>query len=160
MGLFSKMRSGKAGGAAEQVGAQVHGLHDIARGLVTMPVLMAGADGKIEQAETNEIISLCMQNSIFLQLGGEATGALIGSVARDINTRGRAAVFEDAVRALPMKLRETAACFAIRVAISDGSIDPNEMEMLKQMGAGLEIPVERFIQIFDVLMMLHRSEAA
>jgi len=150
MGLFSKMR-GKA---------PANDNLNVARGLLAAPVMMATADGKVEESEVQEIINLCMQNNIFVSLGLNRTTDLVKEVMLDLAKRGQTPVFEDAMGVLAMELRETGICFAVRVAISDGHIDETEFQTLVAMAQKAGLSADRFNQIFEVLMMLHRSKAA
>lgn len=148
MGLFSKLR---AGTVATNPGETV------ARGLLTMPLLTAAADGSIDKSELDEVIRLCSQSPIFLSIGGAKTSQLAEEIVKDLQARGANAVFEDGAAALSPALRETALCFSVRVAIADGVVDKSEKDTLAAMGERMGIPIETFMKIFEVLMMLHRS---
>ncbi|MFZ5961514.1 tellurite resistance TerB family protein [Thalassococcus sp. BH17M4-6] len=150
MGLFSNLRKGKV----EPVDTT------LARAMLTMPVLAGAADGKFEESETREIVTLCAQNAVFLRLGYDRTEALIKEIVIDMKKRGAQAIFKEAVAVMPQEMRETALCFAVRVSAADGHVDKSEFEALKVMGQTMMIPPERFIQIFEVLMMLHRAPRA
>lgn len=150
MGLFSKMRGTPP----------ANDNTNVARALLVAPIILATADGKIEEREVEEIINLCMQNNIFVSLGLNRTTDLVKDVMVDQAKRGQVVVFEEALAVLPMGLRETAVCFAVRVAISDGNIDEAELNTLAAIAEKSGLQIERFNQIFEVLMMLHRSKAA
>ena len=152
MGLFSKLRGGTAA-SADPVEA-------VARGVLTMPLLTAAADGSIDKTEVDEVIRLCSQSPIFWSVGGQRTSDMAVEIINDLKARGANAVFEDGAVALSPALRETALCFSIRVAIADGTVDNSEKETLAAMGERLQIPFETFTKIFEVLMMLHRPATA
>jgi tellurite resistance protein len=57
-------------------------------------------------------------------------------------------------------LRETALCFAMRIALADGKIEEGEKASLAQTAAHMEIPLERFQQIFDVVAIMQRPPSA
>lgn len=151
MGLFSKLRGGTA--ATDPV-------DDIARGLLSMPFLMAAADGNIDKTEIDEIIRMCALNPVFHQIGAPRTTELANEIIKDLQSQGANAVFERGVQALSPALRETALCFSVRVAVADGHIDQSEKDTLAALGQRMDIPVEQFMQIVDVLMMLQRPATA
>ena len=149
MGLFSNLR-----GKPATIDTSV------ARGMLALPLITAAADGSVDRSEIDEIVTLCSQNPIFQKLGAPATVKLLEDLAGDLKRAGGEAVFVEAVNALSPKLRETALCFAIRIAVADGTMDRQEIATLVAMGERMGIPEEQFGKIIEVLMMLHRGEAA
>lgn len=150
MGLFSKLRGGNVMSTDDA----------IARKILTMPLITAAADGKIEKSELMEVMNLCAQNPVFLSIGADRTHELALAILADIKARGMNQVFEDAMDGLSPALRETAFCFSVRTAVADGRLDESEKDTLAAMSSRMGISIERFKQILDVLFMLQRSAAA
>ncbi len=150
MGLFSNLR----GTAPTQAPSDA-----AARAVLTMPLLVAGADGNVDKAELDQIMNMCAFSPIFHAIGGERTSAIAREIADDRRTKGAEACFSTVKPAMTPKLAETAMCFAIRTAMADGNVSREELDMLVAMAGRLAMPVEKFRQIFDVMIMMQRRAA-
>ncbi|MGL4309005.1 MAG: tellurite resistance TerB family protein [Paracoccaceae bacterium] len=150
MGLFSNLR-----GAA----ASRNVSDDLARSVLTMPLLVATADGRIDQAELDQLLNMCAYSPVFHAVGAERTMELAKEILALAKSKGGAAAFQAARPHLSVQMAETALCFAIRTALADGSLDESEKKMLIQMGEGLGVAPETFVKIFDVIAMLQRRAA-
>ncbi len=148
MGLFSNLR-----GAATPAKSPAE---DTARAIIAMPLLVAAADGKIDDAELVQIINMCAFNPLFHAIGAERTRALIQENLATLKSKGAEHLFASVVESLSPRLRETALCFAIRTALADGQLEDSEFEMLKAMGMRMGVPAETFGKIFEVMAMLQR----
>ena len=151
MGFFSNIRNKPSTESREA---------KIAKGLITMPILTAAADGSIDEAEKLQILNMVAFSPVFGVVGVEATGKLIEEVLTGLKTKGAQAVFEDAIEPLSPALRETALCFAIRAALADGVLENSEKDMLVALGQRMGLPPESFMKIFDVMCMLQRGPNA
>ena len=150
MGLFSNMRGKPA----------TSGLDAIAKSILTMPLLVSAADGRIDKPEIEEIVNICSISPIFVPLGPERMVALIKEIVTDLSRRGAEAIFVEAAEGLSPALRETAICFAIRVAIADGYMAKEEDATLRAMAQRLNIAPAVYNGIIDVMAMLQRPAAA
>jgi tellurite resistance protein len=150
MGLFSSMRSAVTGRSAND---------DIARAVLSIPLLVAASDGKLEEAELNQITNMCSYSPIFHAVGAQRTFDLAKSILTDLQKKGGEAVFQSAKDTLSAKLCETAICFAIRTALADGYLAEEEKKMLVLMGERLGVPEATFGNIFEVMAMLQRRAA-
>ncbi len=152
MGMFSKLRSaGKP---------QVQQSEEIARGVLALPLLVAAADGQIDDAEINQILNMCSYSPIFHAIGAQRTLELGKEIVAQRANEGAEPVFARALEALPAPQRETALCFAVRAALADGHFDQSEKDMLMTMGERMGVPAEKFVQIFEVTAMMQRPAAA
>ncbi|SFT62207.1 tellurite resistance TerB family protein [Sedimentitalea nanhaiensis] len=148
MGLFSRLRSDDTGPADQA--------SEVARSVLSMPFLIAAADGRMDDTELHQILNISTYSPIFLSIGVERTLILARDIVRQLRAEGGQKVFERAAASLSPELRETALCFAIRIALADGRLDPGEQEMLIAMAKRLEIAEARCIQIFEVIAMMQR----
>lgn len=152
MGMFSKLRNGGKAQASQS--------EEIARGVLSMPMLVAAADGQIDEAEVNQILNMCSYSPIFHAIGAARTLDLGKEIVAQRASEGAEAVFARALQALPAAQRETALCFAVRAALADGHFDQSEKDMLIAMGERMGVAAEKFVQIFDVMAMMQRPAAA
>jgi tellurite resistance protein len=154
MALFSKLR-GTAASAPP-----VNSAETAARGILSISFLAAAADGKIEEAEVLQIMSMCAYSPIFHAIGHKRTHEISAEVLKDLRSQGANALFESAKAVLSQPLRETALCFAIRASLADGYLDPSEKNTLAAMGDRLGVSADDFVQMFNVLAKLQRPATA
>lgn len=152
MGLFSKLRNADASQPSQS--------EEVARGVLAMPILVAAADGSIDETEINQIMNMCTYSPIFHAVGAQKTMDLCKDIVAQLKSEGAEGVFARSIAALPAAQRETALCFAVRAALADGHFDQREKDMLMTMGERLGIAPEKFVQIFEVIVMLQRPAAA
>jgi tellurite resistance protein len=148
MALFSRLRNAET---------PANSLDRIARAVLTPAVVVACADGKLERSETDQIVSMCSFNPIFQRIGAQRTGELIQELMRSTDY---VTLLKEAVAALDQPLRETAICFAIRVAIADGHLDDMEHKTLVAFAQQFGIGPDDYNRMLDVLVMLQRAPKA
>jgi len=73
---------------------------------------------------------------------------------------GSSALASAAAENLSGPLRETAMCFAMRVALADGSLAESEKETVAGMASALKLAPDSFAKILEVTAMMQRSSAA
>ena len=149
MGLFSKLR-----GAASKRD------ETIARSVLTPSVSTAIGDGELNEAELAQLGNVVAFSPVFFEYDGKGLAELIKSIIEEIQANGHDATIGKAIAALSPALRETALCFAMRIALADGKIEDGEKASLAQTAAHMEIPLERFQQIFDVVAIMQRPPGA
>ena len=147
MGLFSNLRKS----AAAPTGA-----YEKAKAVMAMPLMVAAADGQLDESELIQITNMCAFSPIFHAVGAEAGRKIAVECLETIKTRGAEALFTDVQGMLTPKMAETALCFAVRTALADGVLEESEKVMLMAMGQRLNIPEETFLKIFDVMVMMQR----
>lgn len=152
MSLFSKLRGGTSQAAIQDA--------QIARSILTLPLLVSAADGKIDDVELLQISNMVAFSPVFHKIGADLARKLALEIMSELRAKGATEVFIQARDAMAMPQRETALCFAIRTALADGHLDKSEHEMLVKMGESLGIPPEKFVQIFEVMVMMQRPAAA
>ena len=131
----------------------------IARAVLTPAVSTMVGDGEINEAENAQINNLIAFSPIFFNHGPAAITAYIQHILGQIAKNGHEATINAAAAELPQPLRETAMCFAIRMALADGVIEDGEKASLAQTGHHMDIPPETFGKMFEVLAMLQRAPA-
>ncbi|MEC8042212.1 MAG: tellurite resistance TerB family protein, partial [Pseudomonadota bacterium] len=126
MTVFSRLlgRSGTSTQpSAEQAVAEALDLAVLpveARAVLAPAVLTMASDGRATEAEMALLQNLCAFSPIFARLPEGAVLALIERILADLQEAGAEPVIENCAEVLPMELRETAFCFAMRVAMVDG----------------------------------------
>jgi tellurite resistance protein len=150
MGLFSNLRGSAPAKAPSDA---------TARAVLTLPLMVAGADGNIDRAELDQIINMCAFSPIFQAIGVDRMLALAKEIIADHRAKGAEVTFARVRTDLTPKLAETAMCFAIRTAMADGNVAKEEFDMLIAMAGRIGLPPETFKQIFDVMIMLQRRAA-
>ena len=149
MGIFSKLRS--AAGERDD---------GIAKAVLTPAVSTMVADGSVDDAELAQLSNVCAFSPIFFNHDGESVSTLIKEIVEEIKEKNHDAVIGDAIAKLSPALRETALCFAMRLALADGRIDDGEKASLAQTAGHMQISVERFGQMFEVMAILQRPPSA
>ena len=124
---------------------------------MAMPLMVAAADGQLDESELIQITNMCAFSPIFHAVGVETARAISAECLETIKTKGAEALFTEVQPALTPKMAETALCFAIRTALADGVLEDSEKTMLLAMGQRLGVPEDTFVKIFDVMIMLQRS---
>ncbi|MEM9724455.1 MAG: tellurite resistance TerB family protein [Pseudomonadota bacterium] len=151
MGLFDRLRGGGGKGGEMPV------LDDpVARAVLTPAISTMVGDGEINDAETAQINNLIAFSPIFQEHGPAAISAFIQTILAAIQKNGHEATIKEAAGELTMPLRETAMCFALRMALADGKIEDGEKASLSQTGHYMEIPPETFGKMLEILAMLQR----
>lgn len=146
MRSLSNLRSRHATGAPE------------VRAMLTMPLLAVAADAQIDRDTMSRVLRLCGENPVLLRLGHPVAAQLGKAIMEDMAARGPRVLFLEAVEDLPAPLRETALCFALRVSLDAGRLDPETRAALVMMAEGLGISPARFAVIEDVLQALDRAD--
>lgn len=129
-----------------------------ARATLAPAVLTMAADGRIADAEQAMLRNLCAFSPLYARLPVGSVEALIDSLLQDLKTLGAEAVIDQAAGVLKMPLRETAVCFAMRVAMVDGHLAHREKQALAEIAERFVLPDAVFAQIVDVVGMLQRAE--
>ncbi|WP_420587199.1 tellurite resistance TerB family protein [Ruegeria sp.] len=123
-------------------------------------VLTMAADGRIDEAEVVQLTNMLAFSPIFLPLGGKATGDMIKAVLKDLQKSGPDKVITESAQTLSPALRETAFCFAMRVAMADGVLEESEKNVLSGTASRMQLSQESFDSIIQVVTMMQRSAAA
>ena len=128
----------------------------LARAVLTPAISTMVGDGEVNDAEMAQINNLIAFSPIFFEHGPATITAYINYTIEQIAQKGHEATIKDAAAQLSQPLRETAMCFAIRMALADGKIEEGEKNSLAQTGHYMEIPPESFGKMLEVLAMLQR----
>ncbi len=148
MALFSRLRGGSSQDST------------VARAVLAPAVLTMAADGRIDEAEILQLNNMLAFSPIFLPMGGKATADLIKAVLQDLKKNGADRVIIESARVMSPGLRETAFCFAMRVAMADGVLEESEKNVLVGTADRLQLSRESFDKIVEVVTMMQRSAAA
>ena len=128
----------------------------IARAVLTPAISTMVGDGEVSEAEIAQINNLIAFSPIFFEHGPATVTAYIQHTIDTIAKKGHDETIKEAAAQLSQPLRETAMCFAIRMALADGKIEEGEKNSLMQTGHYMEISGETFKMMFEVLVMLQR----
>ncbi len=143
-----------------QIAASTGSDVSIAQSVLTPAVSTMIADGSVSEFELVQISNLCAFSPIFLPLGADRIHAMVKVIIDEIGSNGHAETIQRAAGALSPKLRETALCFAMRIALADGHVDEKEMNSLAQTGHFMEIEPSAFDKILSVVVMMQRPATA
>lgn len=147
MGFFNKLRAAAAAPAPNEAAA---------RAILGVTLIAGTADGRLDEREYDQLVSLCAFNMLFQDLGQQKCRELLVGVADTLKTQGAKAVLTHAAAVLSPRHAETAMCFAARVMLSDGKLHDDEIATLLIMGQSLGVPEETLKQIVSVMTMLQR----
>jgi uncharacterized tellurite resistance protein B-like protein len=140
MGLFSKLSSAMPTKKATDDVLLMHGM-----------LLMAGADGVLEQSELSTVESFYMTLPEF---EGKAFGDLIEQVNKVVARYGN---FKDSLKALSEiqndAVRKKCFVLAADIALSSGDVDQTEEQMLEAMQRILNIDDGTATKVLEVLTM-------
>ncbi|MEO0621461.1 MAG: tellurite resistance TerB family protein [Pseudomonadota bacterium] len=129
---------------------------ETARAVLVPAICTMLADGEVEDEEIAQLDNVCAFSPIFAGFDGDQMTALVQGVMDDVRAQGRQAVLEGAGSALTPALAETALCFAARIALADGQIEPGEKAALLKTGQVLRIETATFQKVLDVVSMMQR----
>lgn len=129
----------------------------IARAVLVPAVCTMVADGEVESEEIAQLDNVCAFSPIFAGLGPEEMQEIVHAVMAEIAADGREAVLERAAASLTPALCETALCFAARIALADGEMEPGEKAALLKTGQTMRIETASFQKVLDVVSMMQRS---
>ena len=149
MGLFDKIRS-----QASRVTL------DAQKAVMTVIVAAVKADGNIEDDEVAQIRSLCVWSPIFARNSKEEDDALIVFADNFTADEGLEVAVSKAGEALSTALRETAFCFASRIAFSDGYLGEKEKVFLYHLVPWLKIDEDKALQIVEVVAIMNHDSTA
>lgn len=126
----------------------------VARAVLTPAVSTMIGDGDVNDAEMAQLSNLIAFSPIFGDHGPAAVSGFVNYIIETIRQNGHDETIKAAAAELPEALRETALCFAMRIALADGKIEDGEKASLAQTGGHLGVTPERFGQIFGVIAAL------
>ncbi|MDA7964844.1 tellurite resistance TerB family protein [Ruegeria sp.] len=132
----------------------------LALAVLTPSVVTIASDGKINEAEIAQLSNLIAFSPIFAGLGADILDDMTNAVMDDLVKNGADQVIDGCIDALSPPLRETAFCFAARVAMADGILDDRERDVLSDMAEKLMLPAGTFEKVLSVVAMMQRSAQA
>jgi tellurite resistance protein len=140
MGLFSSLRKTAVPAPATD---------DLARAMLTVPVLVAFADRHIDEREASMLIPEALKMQPFSAMGFQRTLDLCKAVALDLQRRGGKVLMNEALPHLNMGAREAAFIFACRIAAADGRMADEEIQTLINLAWDMGISSDRLNQLLD-----------
>lgn len=132
----------------------------IAKAVLVASVIVMRADGATTREEMIELANLCSFSPIFAAFGSHKTVEMLVQAEQEASTKSIDQMIQESAQVLSPALRETAICFAYRVAMADGRLDQAEEVVLIKIAAHYGVPFETYSKIVDVFGMLQRSDAA
>ncbi|MEM6676610.1 MAG: tellurite resistance TerB family protein [Pseudomonadota bacterium] len=128
----------------------------VPRAIMAPAVSAMLADGVPAAEEISQLSNLCLFSPIFAHLAPERLAEMVREIQSEIVDRGGRTVLEEAAATLPPALRETAFCFAVRIAMADGTIPANEEKALEVIAGILGLSGVTATTIYTVIAMLQR----
>ncbi len=132
----------------------------IARAILIPSIGVMASDGRMDERELLQLNNVVSFSPIFSPLDGKTVTGLCSEILTSFKNRGARAVYAEAKAGLSPALRETAMCFALRIASADGRLDESEREALSYLAVEFEIPMETFEAMAMVLGMMQRPASA
>ena len=127
-----------------------------ARALIALPLMVAAAGGRVEEADLERILGLCAFNPLFRDLGPKVTEEVAGACLTVMHDLGSEELFTEVLDHLTPETAETAMCFAVGAALADGPPSPAAKTLLRTMGQRLGLPEPQFVRIFEVMAAFTR----
>ena len=132
----------------------------VARAVLVPAVSTMVADGEVSQVELDQLSNVCGFSPIFFKYTQDEMLGMIREIIDEISQSNVPTVVKKATKDLSPPLRETALCFAMRIAVADGRLDENEKSVLAGTASVMGISQEKFGVIFEVVAMMQRPAAA
>ncbi|MEM9046466.1 MAG: tellurite resistance TerB family protein [Pseudomonadota bacterium] len=117
------------------------------------------ADGSISESEKAQLANMMSFSPIYAHHDAKQIVGCINEVLESLKG-DPAQVLTGSAERLSPALRETALCFAIRIALADGHVDDGERTALIATAASMQIEPSSFGAIFEVMSMLQRRADA
>ncbi|MEM7566625.1 MAG: tellurite resistance TerB family protein [Pseudomonadota bacterium] len=130
------------------------------KNVLTAAVSTMIADGDIDRLEHGLLYDLVPFSPLFTGIDRREIAAIEREIVDRIEAVGHKAAIEEAAAALSPALRETALCFAMRVAFVDGNADPGEIRSLETMAGAMEIDTALFDGFARTVIALQRGPSA
>ena len=121
--------------------------------IVAVLVAAINANQNITAAEGGRAMHLLWSMRRFRRREGEALDRLIDDVRERVNAEGDEAVVEEAVRAIPARLRAAVFATAVDLVLVDSTLERAERQYLRRLAAQLRIPADRARTIVQVMGM-------
>ncbi len=132
----------------------------IAKAVITPAVSTMVSDGNVSQVELAQLSNMCSFSPVYFEFSQQELERMILEIMHEISSVGHHGAIQRAAVSLSPALRETALCFAMRIALADGVIEEGEKESLLITAATLQVDVQRFQQIFEFVVMMQRPSNA
>lgn len=116
---------------------------DLARAILTFPVIMACAGGQIDDRDRRAVIVEATRMMPFCDIGLPRVVELFKSLALDLRRRGGRALVADALPHMTMASREAAFILTARIASADGEMIEAEVQTLMALAFAMKIPTGR-----------------
>ncbi|MEL6766786.1 MAG: tellurite resistance TerB family protein [Pseudomonadota bacterium] len=130
---------------------------ELQRSVLTPAVLTMVVDGNIDPREAQLMVSMVMTSPIFHGSNQEALEALTREIFEEVKRTGTAGVVRRAAHVLSPGLRETALCFAVRIAMADGVLADEELAVLENISQTMGIDQEVMLSFFQTIAALQRG---
>ncbi len=132
----------------------------IARAILIPSIGVMASDGRVDERELLQLNNVVSFSPIFSPLDAKTLTGLFTDILTSFKNRGVRAVYAEAKDVLSPALRETAMCFALRIASADGRLEEGEREALSYLAAEFEIPMDTFEAMATVLGIMQRPASA
>ncbi|MEL6481635.1 MAG: tellurite resistance TerB family protein [Pseudomonadota bacterium] len=130
------------------------------KNVLTLAVSTMIADGDIDRLEHGFLYDLVPFSPLFAGIERREIASIEAAIVERIDAVGHTAAIEEAAAALSPALRETALCFAMRVAFVDGNADPGEIRSLETMAAFMKLSNDEFDGFARTIIALQRGPSA
>ena len=129
----------------------------LAKAVATPAVSTMIADDELSAPELRQFGNLCAFSPIFAGFDEAARSRIVSEIIVDLKRHGAAKAIKAAAEALSPALRETAFCFAARIALADGRLAGEEKTAIEQIAALMAVDDGVVEKILAVIAMLQRG---
>jgi len=133
---------------------------NIPHAVLAPAVATIASDGYIDDAEVAQLTNLVAFSPVFSGLGAADLDDMTNAIMDDVTQKGAEAVIDTSAEVLSPALRETAFCFAMRVAMADGFLDEKEKDVLAGTAQRMQLSRETFENVLHVITMMQRPASA
>ncbi|HEX8301477.1 tellurite resistance TerB family protein [Sphingomonas sp.] len=125
---------------------------------VMIPMVAAmTSDGDIDDDEIRQIRSICVWSPIYAHNSMDQDTDIILRAIRMIKDLGAEAMCVRAGELLSPALRETAFCFAVRLAFADGFVGTKEQDFVERLMGWLAVDPARAQHVVEVITMMQHG---
>ena len=110
----------------------------------------------MDESKLRQLSNVVGFSLIFSQFDSKALTGILNDILYSFKKSGANTVYNEAKAVLSPKLRETAMCFAIRIACADERMEKSERDFIAYLAAEFEVSMDVFEAMTAVLAIMQR----
>ncbi len=125
--------------------------------VLAIPLLVIAGSNSPGERDVDQLVQLLKISPIFRGYPEDELQSLIHDCVQAKSEMNVEQTCANVSKSLSLPLRETALSLAMQVVLVDGSYDEIEHDKLFEIAMALGIESDRFLHMFEVLVILHRT---